>query len=258
MFLEIFPHRKLGHSKSWANQCPTFEAQFSERYFFVRMAEKGSKTTLHRGVIISINNILKTIKLTENTGIRKAMAIHWREASDGQEHWLMHWGWLKSDQICTQANMLAVFPYYFQPVAIWTTGVYGKSTDPFLSCLAKKLVDISGDPMERQWLHQHLSLAVVRGNTASILACVQVWSDFSHPQCINQCFCPSLASLQCTAIAFWMSVFSVSFIVFSMFFMLSVKLLCSIVLFPFSAILTDLILFIFHVPNTTVYCKTFL
>ena len=40
------------------------------------MAEKGSKTTLHRGVIISINNILKTIKLTENTGIRKAMAIH--------------------------------------------------------------------------------------------------------------------------------------------------------------------------------------
>jgi len=24
---------------------------------------------------------------------------------------------------------------------------------------------------------------------------VQVWSDFSHPQCINQCSCPSLASL---------------------------------------------------------------
>ena len=49
-----------------------------------------------------------------------------------------------------------------------------------------------------------------------------------------------------------MSVFSVSFIVFSMFFMLSVKPLCSIVLLPFSAILTNLILFIFHVPNTTV------
>jgi len=29
---------------------------------------------------------------------------------------------------------------------IETTGVYGKSTAPFLSCLAKKLVDISGDP----------------------------------------------------------------------------------------------------------------
>ena len=64
--------------------------------------------------------------------------------------------------------------YYFQPVAIETTGVYGKSIAPFLSCLAKKLVDISGDPRERQWLHQCLSLAVVIGNTASILACMQV------------------------------------------------------------------------------------
>ena len=71
---------------------------------------------------------------------------------------------------------------------------------------------------------------------------IQVWSDFSHPQCINQCSCPSLASLQwianafrmsvcinqcsCPSLAFlqwianafWMSVFSVSFSVFSMFF----------------------------------------
>ena len=61
----------------------------------------------------------------------------------------------------------------------------------------------------------------------------------------------SLASFQCIATAFRMSVFSVSFIVFSIFFMLSVKPLCSIVLLPFSTILTNLILFIFHVPNTT-------
>ena len=64
--------------------------------------------------------------------------------------------------------------YYFQPVAIETTGVYGKSTAPFLSCLAKKLVDILGDTRERQWFHQRLSLAMFRRNTASILACVQV------------------------------------------------------------------------------------
>jgi len=64
--------------------------------------------------------------------------------------------------------------HYFQPVAIETTGVYGKSTAPFLSCLAKKLVDISADSRERQWLHQCLSLAVIRGNTTSILTCVQV------------------------------------------------------------------------------------
>jgi len=41
----------------------------------VRMAEKASKTILHRGFTESIKNILKTIKLTENTDIRKAMAI---------------------------------------------------------------------------------------------------------------------------------------------------------------------------------------
>ena len=34
--------------------------------------------------------------------------------------------------------------------------------------------------------------------------------------------------------------------------MLSVKPLCSIVLFPFSAILTNPILFIFHTPNITI------
>ena len=37
------------------------------------MAEKGSKTILHRGFTGSIKNIPKTLKLTENTDIRKAM-----------------------------------------------------------------------------------------------------------------------------------------------------------------------------------------
>jgi len=40
------------------------------------MAEKGSKTILHRSFIESIKNILKRIKLRENTDIRKVMAIH--------------------------------------------------------------------------------------------------------------------------------------------------------------------------------------
>jgi len=42
----------------------------------VRIAEKGSKTILHRGFTESIKNILKTLKLTENTDIWKVMAIH--------------------------------------------------------------------------------------------------------------------------------------------------------------------------------------
>ena len=40
------------------------------------MAEKGSKTILDRGFTENIKNILKTIKLTENTDIRKVVAIH--------------------------------------------------------------------------------------------------------------------------------------------------------------------------------------
>jgi len=65
--------------------------------------------------------------------------------------------------------------YYFQPIVIETTGVYGKSTAP-LSGLTNKLVDMSGDSISRehQWLHQRLPLAVARGNVASILACVQL------------------------------------------------------------------------------------
>ena len=34
---------------------------------------------------------------------------------------------------------------------------------PVLGCLAKKLVDISRNPRERQWLHQRLSLAWSEG-----------------------------------------------------------------------------------------------
>jgi len=59
-------------------------------------------------------------------------------------------------------------------MAIETTGVYGKSTASFLSSLTKKLGDASRAPRECQWLYQRLSLAMVRGNAASILACVQV------------------------------------------------------------------------------------
>ena len=74
-----------------------------------------------------------------------------------------------------------------------------------------------------------LFLAAVRRNAA----CVQAWSDFSHLQCIDQCSCPSLASLQWIAIAFRMFAFSVSFIVFSIFFMLSVNLCAVMFCSPF-------------------------
>ena len=66
---------------------------------------------------------------------------------------------------------------------------------PFLSCLARKLVDMSGDPREWQLFHQGLPLAVLRWNAASILACAQVWSDCSYSQRTKQYYCPPLASV---------------------------------------------------------------
>ena len=46
------------------------------------MAEKGNKTILHRSFTESIKNILKTIKLTENTDIqRRCLYIEEREVT---------------------------------------------------------------------------------------------------------------------------------------------------------------------------------
>ena len=70
--------------------------------------------------------------------------------------------------------------------------------------------------------------AVLRGNFASILTCVQVWCDLSYPQFINQCWCLPHSFVQWTAIAFRMFVLSVSFII----------PLPNIILLPFFAILT--------------------
>jgi len=167
--------------------------------------------------------------------------------------------------------------YYFQPVAVETTGVYGKPTAPFLSCLAKKLVDIDFRQPQGATVApaaRHLSLAVVRGNTTNmfVLACVQVWSDFSHPQrikwLINQCSCPSLASLQWIAIAFRMSAFSVSFVccLQYVFYAFCKAFAVQCCFAPFLTMLTNLIFFVNfsytqHYCNTeciTVYCYTFL
>jgi len=58
--------------------------------------------------------------------------------------------------------------YCFQPVAIETNSVYSKYTTPFVSSLVKNL-NMSGNTREWQCFHQCLSLALVRGNAASVL-----------------------------------------------------------------------------------------
>jgi len=59
------------------------------------------------------------------------MAIHWRKASNGQEHWLMHWRWLKSDHTCSQANICWQRSLWPQP----ETGNLGKVNPTFPAAL---------------------------------------------------------------------------------------------------------------------------
>ena len=68
----------------------------------------------------------------------------------------------------TYKNLLTT--YRFEPVAIETTGVLGESSTRFIAELGKRITGSTGDRRETHWLRQRLSIAVVRGNTASVLA----------------------------------------------------------------------------------------
>ena len=60
--------------------------------------------------------------------------------------------------------------YLFEPIAVETTGVFGKTTSLLINDLGRRLQDITGDPRESLWLKQRIQLAVLRGNATSILA----------------------------------------------------------------------------------------
>ena len=60
--------------------------------------------------------------------------------------------------------------YQFEPIAVETSGVLGPSTTAFLQRLGKRITAQSGNRRETAWLFERLSIAVTRGNAASILA----------------------------------------------------------------------------------------
>ena len=60
--------------------------------------------------------------------------------------------------------------YRFEPLAIETTGVYGRSSSKLVSKLGKRISNVTGDRRETQRLRQGLSVAIIRGNSSSILA----------------------------------------------------------------------------------------
>ena len=58
----------------------------------------------------------------------------------------------------------------FEPLAIETTGVYGKTSAKFVAEIGRRIAGRTGDIRETAWLRQRLSIAVVRGNAVSVLA----------------------------------------------------------------------------------------
>ena len=59
--------------------------------------------------------------------------------------------------------------YFFTPVAIETSGVFGPKTTEFLKVLGHRLRQVSGEANSFAYLTQRLSVAVQRGNAASVL-----------------------------------------------------------------------------------------
>lgn len=59
--------------------------------------------------------------------------------------------------------------YIFMPLGVETFGPWGPSTKKFITKLAPRLVDVTGDKRAGSFLAQRISLAVQRGNAASVL-----------------------------------------------------------------------------------------
>ena len=71
--------------------------------------------------------------------------------------------------------------YRFEPLAVETSGVFGASSLRFVAELGKRMSQSTGDRREAYWLRQRLSIAVVRGNAAAVLASGGQLIDASPP-----------------------------------------------------------------------------
>ena len=64
--------------------------------------------------------------------------------------------------------------HFFTPVAIETTGVFGPRTNDFLKELGHRLRQVSGEANSFSYLTQRLSVAIQRGNSASVMGTMKV------------------------------------------------------------------------------------
>ena len=64
--------------------------------------------------------------------------------------------------------------YHFVPIAFETMGALCSAENDLISAIGSRITSSSGDPRETSFLRQRLSVAIQRGNAASIL------SSFKH------------------------------------------------------------------------------
>ena len=58
--------------------------------------------------------------------------------------------------------------HHVAPLAIETSGVFGPATQEFVTELGRRLIWVSGEPLARSHMIQQISVAVQRGNAASV------------------------------------------------------------------------------------------
>ena len=60
--------------------------------------------------------------------------------------------------------------HIFVPVAVETTGVLGPAASTFLTEVARRMSVATGEHRKAAWLRQRVSIAIIRGNAAAVLA----------------------------------------------------------------------------------------
>ena len=67
--------------------------------------------------------------------------------------------------------------HLFCPIAIETSGVFDPVASTILHDLARQIKDVSKEPNSRAYLFQKISIAMQRGNAASIMGCAGLHLD---------------------------------------------------------------------------------
>ena len=76
--------------------------------------------------------------------------------------------------------------YFFTPVAIETSGVFGPKTMEFLKGLGHRLRQVSGEANTFAYLSQRLSVAIQHGNAASVLGTMKMGSQEEDINCVSE------------------------------------------------------------------------